>query len=251
MIHIGAQDLLKQSLQMRKAQIMKDFYETDCIMSMSVFLLCDTLYCYIESVKETVLPEILFGNATDFLIPLPDLGGRFFRPMTEIFHFNMPQSAEHWKRKKKPDFCFGMVARLIPSMTARYIFYHYQLQEEQPGKGDKYSRIFLSDDTAFFYGEIPGVIEPALYQGALSTHNTPSDREWQHIMNEHFIPWDTSFPEFDNKSYDWIKNGYPNKYRNNQWLFAENVFSLKKKQLGKDLMKKFAVFIGKNRILKS
>ena len=47
MIQIGAQDLLKQSLQMRKAQIIRDFYETDCIMSMSVFLHEDTLYCYI------------------------------------------------------------------------------------------------------------------------------------------------------------------------------------------------------------
>jgi hypothetical protein len=119
-----------------------------------------------------------------------------------------------------------MLARLIPSMTARYIFYHYQLQEERPGGGDKYSRIFLSDDIAFFYGEVPEVIEPVYYLGSLSTHNTPPDREWQNIMNEHFIPWDKSFPKFDNQSYDWKKNGYPKGHRNNQWLYAEHILSV-------------------------
>ena len=165
-IKIGTKEMLGSALQKRKQKIIQDFYKTNRITSMSVFLLEDTLYCYIESTKENVLPEILFGDAMDFLVPFPDLDGKVFRPMTEIFHFHVPQNTEQWKRKQKPDFCFGMVARLIPSMTARYIFYHYQLQEEQPGGGDKYSRIFLSDDIAFFYGEIPEVIEPVSYLGS-------------------------------------------------------------------------------------
>lgn len=218
-------EILKRALEQRKPQIIQDFYNTDRIMTMSVFLFGNTLYCYIESVNETVLPEDLFGVAAQNLIPLPDLEERVFRPMTEIFHFNMPQSAEHWKRKQKPDFCFGMLARLIPSMTARYIFYHYQLQEEQPGKWDKYSRIFLSDDIAFFYGEIPEVFEPAPYQGALSTHNTPPDKDWQRIMEENFIPWDSSLPKCD-ENYNWQKEGYPEGKLNNQWLYAEHIFSV-------------------------
>ena len=225
-VKIGTKEKLENALQKRKAQIIQEFYETNRIMNMSVFLLENTLYCYIESVTEIVLPEILFGDAIDCLAPFPDLDGKVFRPMTEIFHFHVPQNAEQWKRKQKPDFCFGMIARLIPSMTARYIFYHYQLQEEQPGDGDKYSRIFLSDDIAFFYGEIPEVLEDVVYKGALSTHNTPENADWQNIMNEHFIPWDNSFPEYDNRNYDWQKNGYPKGHRNNQWLYAEHIFSV-------------------------
>jgi len=226
MVRTGMQDILKEALKKRKTQIIQDFYKTDRIMSMSVFLLEDALYCYVESVNKIIAPEILFGDAVEFLVPLPDLDGNVFRPMTEIFHFHMPQSAEQWRRKQKPDFCFGMIAKLIPSMTARYIFYHYQFQEEQPGKGDKYSRIFLSDDTVFFYGEIPELIEPTSYSGRLSTHNTPNGADWQNIMNEHFIPWDKSFPKFDSQGYDWKKNGYPKGQRNNQWLFAENILSV-------------------------
>ena len=207
-------DVLKQTLQQQKINIIRDFYETGKIMSMSVFLLDDTLFCYVESINELISPEMLFDDAPKYLIPLPDLQGRLFRHMTEIFHFHVPQSEEHWRRKQKPDFCFGMIARIIPSMAARYIYYHYQYQEEQPGKGDKYSRIFLSDDTAFFYGEIPEIIEPVSYQGALSTHNTPPESKWQKIMDEHFIPWDSSFPKYDGKNYDWQKNGYPHGQRN-------------------------------------
>ena len=226
MVPSGVQDLLKQTLQGRKSQIIRDFYDIGRLMSMSVFLWEDTLYCYVESVGETVLPEAIFGDALQYLISLPDLGGRKFRPMTEIFHFHVPQSTEHWRRKCKPDFCFGMIARLIPSLTARYIFYHYQLQEEQPGKGDKYSRIFLSGDTAFFYGEIPEVVEPVSYLGALSTHNTPCEADWQHMMEEHFILWDPSFPICDIPNADWKTNGYPKGKRNNQWLYAESILSV-------------------------
>lgn len=219
-------DMLTQVLQHRKTHIVQDFYETGKLMSISVFILDDTLFCYAESIHELLSPEILFDDALKCLIPMPDLGGQFFRPMTEIFHFHVPQSEEHWRRKQKPDFCFGMIAKIIPSMTARYIYYHYQFQEEQPGKGDKYSRIFLSDDTAFFYGEIPEVVEPVSYQGALSTHNTPPEADWQRIMDEHFIPWDTSFPKYDDNAYDWQKNGYPQGQRNNQWLYAEHILSI-------------------------
>lgn len=223
----GKQFDLEAFLTTKKEAVLRDFFDKQKIMNVNVFLFRQELYCYIESVDSEILPNRLFDGAEQYLQAWPDGNNRYYRPMTTVFHFNEPQSVSHWMRKQTPDYCFGMIARLIPDSIARYIFYHYQLQEEQPGNGDKYGRIFLSGDTAFFYGEIPELIEAPWRAGALQTHNTPNDDEWQELMGSHFIWWDNKrYPACNIKEYDWEKDGYPLGRCNHQWLYLKNIFSV-------------------------
>ena len=222
----GKQRDLEQFLAERKALVERDFYNTEKIMNANVFSFHSELYCYIESIGEEILPNQLFSGMEEFLAKWPDGEDKYFHPMTNIFHFNEPQSSSHWARKKKPDYCFGMLAKLIPDLVSRYVFYHYQFQEEQPGAGDKYGSIFLSGDTAFYYGETPELFEPAQHTGSLTTHNTPKGYEWQKLMGSHFIWWDERFPACNILEYDWEKNGYPTGQRNHQWLYLKNIFSI-------------------------
>lgn len=222
----GMADDLQNFLKGREAYVKRAFFETDKIMNANLFQNKNEVYIYIESIDGEMAPGILFDGIQPFLLDWPEGDDKKFRRMTSIFHFNEPQSVSHWRRKTKPDYCFGMIANVIPDLIARYVFYHYQFQEEQPGSGDKYGRIFLSGDNAFYYGEIPELYEPALYDGALKTHNTPEGEQWQKIMGSHFIWWDETYPACDVRTYDWKKNGYPTGQRNHQWLYLKNIFSV-------------------------
>lgn len=210
----------------RKEIVRHAFFDTHKIMNVNVFIFQNELYCYIESIDCEIFPEQLFAGAEQFLQAWPGEKNQYYQPMINIFHCNEPQSVSHWTRNKKPDYCFAMIAKLIPDAIARYIFYHYQFQEEQPGAGDKYGRIFLSGETALYYGEIPEMEEKAEHMGSLSTHNTPEEPEWQNLMGSHFVWWDESYPVCDIKTYDWDKSGYPTGQCNHQWLYLKNIFSI-------------------------
>ncbi len=205
--------------------IRKRYYETGKIMNVNAFVFKNELYVYIESCCEEILPDVLFSGIETHLCLWPDGEKKYFYPQMEIFHFNQPDNNEHWKRKQKPDCCAGLVARIIPENTSSYIFYHYQLQEEQPGNGDKYGRFFIMGDTAFFYREFPEVEEKARYKGKLNTNNSPDSDKWQSIMEKNFIMWDESYTNFDD-DYDFKKCGYPLNQKDNQWLYIKNILSI-------------------------
>jgi hypothetical protein len=107
--------------------------------------------------------------------------------MMDIFHFSRPQNVEHWRRNSLVETPFARVIRLRPEMVSSYIFYHYQLQEERPGMGDKYGLITLHEDLLFFYQERPRITEEAPSAPTLQTQNTPSN--WQELMTLHFALW--------------------------------------------------------------
>jgi len=73
-------------------------------------------------------------------------------------------------------------------MVSSYIFYHFQLQEEQPGAlGSKYGLISQHENLLFFYMEKPDVAESESYAGHLKTQHTPPN--WGDVMDPHFQPW--------------------------------------------------------------
>ncbi len=222
----GKEKELEEMLSAKKADICAQYFDTGKIMNANVFSFGKELYVYIESVEEEVTPDELLQGIRTYLIPWTDAEDKYFYLLTEIFHFNEPQSIEHWSRKEKPLYCFGMLAKIVPELTARYIYYHYQFQEERPGMGDKYGRIFLMGDMAFYYGEAPEIIEEALHKGTLDTNNTPDDETWQSIMGTHFLWWEETYPACDVKTYDWKANGYPLEQRNHQWLYIKNLLSI-------------------------
>ncbi|NGZ75349.1 hypothetical protein GYN08_08455 [Saccharibacillus sp. VR-M41] len=156
--------------------------------------------------------EALFPGAENVLSVWPgERGGRLFVPMTDIFHYRRPDAREPWRKTAAPNKgeadrgkaesdlkaggagggrsseSHGRVARLKPDMTASYVFYHYQYQEEKPGDGDKYGIIGLHENLLFFYAERPATIGPPPYEGTLKTRNTPKD--WGSAMQPHFIEW--------------------------------------------------------------
>ncbi len=225
-VRTGCREELEQALADRESYIRTHLLETNKIMNVNVFTYEKDLYIYIESVDAEILPDEIMGDAIHYLHERTDKDGAYFYLLPEIFHFNEPQSISHWKREEKPLYCFAMISKIVPELTARYIFYHYQFQEERPGMGDKYARIFLMEDVAFYYGEAPEIIEPALHKGALDTHNTPDDEEWQSIMGAHFRWWDKSYPAIDAKNYEWEAYGYPTGKTNNQWLYIKNILSV-------------------------
>lgn len=201
-----------------------NYKNTDKISNVNVFLFENQLFIYIESNNDEILPEKLFNGISEYLCEWPD-ENKLFRPMACIFHYNEPQSNAHWKRKSKPEFCFAMIAKIIPDLMSRYVYYHYQYQEEYPGDGDKYGRIFISDNTLFFYGERPTFVEKALHKGSLDSKISPRGEEWQKIMDTHFIWWDEKYPELG-KNFSFMKDGYPVEHRNNQWLYIKNILTL-------------------------
>lgn len=208
-----------------ETDIRKEYYEAGKIMNVNVFVFKNELYVYIESCYDEILPDILFLGIEEYLCLWPDGENKYFYPQMEIFCFNQPNSNRHWERKQKPDCCAGLVAKIIPELAASYIFYHYQLQEEQPGSGDKYGRIFIMGDTVFFYREFPEVQENALYKGKLDTKNTPPSNAWQSLMEKHFILWDDTYKNF-NPNHNFKKDEYPQYQKTNQWLYIKNILSI-------------------------
>ena len=221
----GAAENAEERFRAKEAELYASYFNSGKLMNVNVFQKEKEIYVYIESVSGEITPELLFSDLSELFCPWPEEEYGFFYPITEIYHAMKPQSAEHWHRREKPQFCFAMLAKIKPELAARYIFYHYQLQEEKPGAGDKYSRIFLLGDTAFYYGEMPERKESAPYRGELFTDNSPKGDAWQQMMGEHFIWWESKFQPIP-PSYDWDKNGYPYQKTNNQWLYIKPILTV-------------------------
>ncbi|MCK9862896.1 hypothetical protein [Paenibacillus sp. ATY16] len=156
---------------------------------LSLFHYGSKLFLYYESPLMDADPHALFKRCESGLEQWPGTDTpRRWVPMMDIFHYQQPVGAEHWRRIHPSPRPYARIARLKPEQVASYIFYHYQYQEERPGDGDKYGMISLYENLLFFYSESPATIEPPPYAGKLDTANTPSD--WQAAMDPHFIMWD-------------------------------------------------------------
>lgn len=163
------------------------------LLTVSLFQWNRHLIAYWESVDQRQSAETFFGEPFDLLEAWPGMAQpRAFVPMMDIFHYQEPgrgglDPLEDWRRKTPVTRVGGRLARLKPEMVSSYIFYHYQLQEERPGRVDKYGLITLHEDLIFFYQEYPPVVEEPRRAGKLSTANTPD--HWHDVMFPHFSLW--------------------------------------------------------------
>ncbi len=144
------------------------------------------VFLYLEGSQK---PEEIISEG---LIPFP--GGRLWVPMADIFHYSRPLSEEHWKRGMENKITEFRVAYLKPECISEYIYYHYLLQEEQPGLCDKYGMIFLHENMLVMYLEYPREPETEKYRGKLDSHNTPENMS--ELVNQCFqihedigVPW--------------------------------------------------------------
>jgi len=178
------------SSMLDKLPLIKSISEAGRIMTAAAYLWQNNVFLYYECIDCEIHPHELFGQTGSFLEDWPGLPEkRKWVPMTDVFHFNEPVSVEHWKRKCLVEKRIGKVAHLKPEMTASYIYYHYQLQEERAFSGDKYEIIALHENLLFGYFEQPEVIEEPLVPKKLNTSGTPVN--WSDSrMDLHFIPWE-------------------------------------------------------------
>jgi L-rhamnose mutarotase len=174
----------------------KAMADTGRIMTLSAYRWQKNVFLYYECIDCEIRPGELFAAVGSLLEDWPGKAEkRQWIPMTDVFHFNEPVSAEHWKRKHPVEKRVGMVAHLRPEMIASYIYYHYQLQEERAFSGDKYELISLHENLLFGYLERPEIVEEPLTPKKLNTSGTPVN--WlDSRMDLHFIPWEDGTPYF-------------------------------------------------------
>ena len=159
------------------------------LLTLSLFQWHSQFLVYWESIEQAIAPETIFGDPRTLLMNWPGAATpRTFVPMMDIYHCLEPLSLEDWRRKQPITRISGKIARLKPEQVSSYIFYHYQLQEEQPGSFAKYGIISLHEDLIFFYQEMPYIVEDPPRKGKLQTTNTPD--HWQDVMFPHFNLWD-------------------------------------------------------------
>jgi hypothetical protein len=160
------------------------------LMTGAAFRWGNHLFVYAECMNEPLEADVLMPEAMDLLEDWPGQAvKRKWIPMIDVFHFNAPASREHWLRKEAVERRVGRVAHLKPEMAASYIYYHYQLQEEQAFHGPKYEIIAMHENLLFGYQEFPAVVEQPELPGKLGTTGTPSN--WgDSRMDLHFQPWE-------------------------------------------------------------
>lgn len=138
------------------------------------------LYLYVEANTDTVDPNSLADGP---LVAFPD--GNVWDRASEIFHYSKPMNARQWNRKLPNKEPFVRHCRLLPDKISSYIYYHFQLQEELPGNGNRYGIIFLFRDNLIFYSENPNEPETEPHAPGLPTHDSPR-KIWDEVMAPHF-----------------------------------------------------------------
>ncbi len=149
-----------------------------------------SVFLYYECLNEAYHPDRWFAGMEQVLEAWPgEDKPRSWIQMIDVFHFNAPESPEHWRRKAPVERRVGRVAHLLPEMMASYIYYHYQLQEEHAFFGPKYEIIAMHENLLFGYQEFPAVVEEPVLPRKLDTKGTPAT--WTDSrMDLHFQAWE-------------------------------------------------------------
>ena len=187
-VHPGREGALQAALPNLQSTLAQRVAADD-ILTLSLFNWQQQIFLYYECPGKAIAPADLVGYIDSALDPWPgEAAARVWAPMMDIFHYNRPQSVEHWRRDTPPEARTARVIYLRPEMVSSYIFLHYQMQEEKPGAGDKYGQISIHENLLFFYMEQPAINEAAQHEGQLKTAQTPPN--WHEVMFPHFQPWD-------------------------------------------------------------
>lgn len=176
----------------------KKFVDEEILMTVSAYSLYKHLIVYYECMEGEMRPSEIFPGLDIYLETWPDKPEeKYWVRMMDVFHVTEPAGNENWRRVLPVEKRIGRLGRLKPEMVSSYIFYHFQLQEEQYLKENKYMIIGLNDNLLFLYEEIPNAVADFQYEGMLKTKNSPAS-DWENLMNPHFIPWE-NVPAPDNK----------------------------------------------------
>lgn len=174
-------------------KLRESYKEQSSVVSITVSAWRTRLFLYFETKDEKRLcPASLWDGMEQYLEKWPGKEHkRLWVPMFDIFHYNAPVEDEDWMRHTETEpFCMLMTIR--PEKLASYIFYHHQLQEENPGCGGQHAVIAMHENLLFHYMENPEPKDALVCKGSLNTQNTPEN--WGELMEEHFAPWPDTDP---------------------------------------------------------
>lgn len=185
----GSEEQGAEAAKREQARTVQGLMDRGEVMTAGCFRWERNVFVYAECVDRLLAPEELLPGLAPYLEDWPGQAEkRKWIPMIDVFHFNEPAGYEHWLRNEPVERRVGRVAHLKPEMAASYIYYHYQLQEEQAFHGPKYEIIAMHENLLFGYQEFPAVVEPPALPGRLSTKGTPEN--WSDSrMDLHFQPW--------------------------------------------------------------
>jgi hypothetical protein len=92
------------------------------------------LFIYTECADPIWTPEQTLASVAELLEPWPGAEKtRRWIPMMDIFHYQRCVAVERRQRREPPVNRWGRVVRLRPEKVSSYIYYHYQMQEEESG----------------------------------------------------------------------------------------------------------------------
>ena len=141
-------------------------------------------FLYAESRSDCLNPNNFVSGE---MLTFPS--GENWIPMTDIFHYSVPLSNEHWQRKNADPEPVLSIVYLKPHEVARYVYHHFQAQEERHGPhGNKFGIIFLNGNQLVMYNEKPFEGDNEPYNGELTTSLKPEN--WGELMNSLFMPWE-------------------------------------------------------------
>jgi len=187
-----------RNIVLKESSIIKKQQDQGQLVTITLFRYLENLFLYDECVGKVISPSHLLPSLDERLYSWPGKAQEKWTPMSDIFHGSEPLDSEQWQREQKVEDHVARIGFIKPEKIASYIYYHYQIQEEQPPHMlvNKYNLIGLSQNVLFLYDERPATKGDLSYQGSLNTSNTPKNWEtWQQIMRSHFFLWD-DFPEF-------------------------------------------------------
>jgi len=176
-----------------RQEALTDLQAAGRLLTAAVFAWDRHFFVYYETPDAGLSPDEVAGAMDNRLAEWPgEAQPRRFAPMMDIFHCGEPRETDYWRRTTPVEKVRARLTRLQPEMVSSYIFYHYQLQEENPGNFDKSCLISIHENWLFFYQEFPQIVESPPRVGRLTTRNTPDD--WHGTMFPHFRLWDDAPP---------------------------------------------------------
>ena len=159
------------------------------LISGTVFALDDQIFVYYEARESFHLEEYLPGiEEYVFLWPGQDKL-RPYVPMIKYYQSMPMEEVRDWNREENtiPRI---MVNRMKLDKLQSYIYVHYLMQEEQPGRNGRFFSIWGSEDWCVLYNQDnPKRPIDTDYQGQLTTHNLPEERLVEYMM-PHFHYWE-------------------------------------------------------------
>ncbi|QGQ98271.1 hypothetical protein EHS13_27000 [Paenibacillus psychroresistens] len=162
----------------------RGWLEQQGIVSFSLFNQGAFLFIYLEASKKA----FSFSWETPYSERLEQWPGqavlRNSIPLLDVFHDGVPEELNEWRGDRTVEQRSGSMVYLKPEQYCSYVFYHYQLQEENPESFNKTYTIGAYENMLFSYSELPESFSLSKPEGKLKTNHTPEN--WQEVMLPHF-----------------------------------------------------------------